>query len=209
MTIKKMTLLVSALAALVAFAAPAAASAHLQWYTDPGNTLLSGSHELHLAGELSTSIPETGFVEESCPVTFKGTASNSGTEEAAAGVINEGSVNGGGECATNLSGLGCNVNQVGLNFGANGWTLTTATPDHVAIDSITFTQHYSARCQELGIPAEVPTAGSVEGTLTNNVGPNGEDCVSFEEAGGLAVEGGGPAVTLDGELCIALPLTLQ
>jgi hypothetical protein len=163
---------------------------------------------LHLAGELSTSIPETGFVEESCPVTFKATASNSGPEGAAAGVINEGNINGGGECATNLSGFGCNVSDVGLSFG-EGWTLTTATPDHVAIDGITFTQHNNARCQELGIPAEVPTAGSVEGTLTSNVGPNGEDCVSFEEAGGLAIEGGGPAVTLDGELCIALPLTLH
>jgi len=206
---KKM-ILTSALAALVAFAAPAAASAHLGWYesASPEDVTLEGNAELHLVGELATSTP-TGFVEELCPVTFSGVASNTGPEGAAHGVLTGGNINGGGGCETNLSPFGCNVEEVSLNFGANGWTLTTATPDHVTIDNITLTNHWSAACQAFGFPPTVSTTGSIEGTLTNNAGPNGEDCVSFEEAEGLAVEGGGPAVTVDGELCISLPLTLH
>jgi hypothetical protein len=209
MTIKKMMLFASALAALVAFAAPAAASAHLQWYTDPGNVLLEGEEELHVVGELSTSVPASGLVNELCPVTFTGTASNTGPEGAAHGVLNGGNVNEGEECATNVSFAGCNVEEATLNFGTSGWTLTTSTPDHVTIDNATFTNFYTAGCAAFKIPHVVPASGSVEGTLTNNAGPNGEDCISFEESTGLAVEGGGPAVTLDGEVCITLPLTLH
>lgn len=210
MTIKKMMLLASALAALVAFAAPAAASAHLQWYTDPGDTLLSGTADLHIVGNLSTSVPETGLENKSCPVTFTGTASNSGPGGAAHGVIESGSVS--GPCETNLSAFGCNVESVTLNFGANGWTVTTETPDHVIIDNVTFTNHYSEACGAFEIPPAVPAAGSVEGTLTPEPNANNEDCVVFEEAGGMAVEtlsGPGPAVTLDGEVCITQPLTLH
>jgi len=200
------------LAALVAFAAPAAASAHLQWYeSGEPDVLLEGEAELHVSGELSTSVPSTGLVNELCPVTFTGTASNTGTEGAAHGLLTGGNVNEGGECQTNLSGLGCNISKASLSFGT-GWTLTTATPDHVTIDNATFTNFYNKKCQELGIPAVVPAKGSVEGTLTNNVGPEGEDCISFEEAGGLNVEtlsGPGPAVTLDGQVCISAPLTLH
>jgi len=210
MSIKKMMMLAMSLAALVAFVAPAAASAHLEWYESatPEDVTLEGTAELHVVGELSTSLP-SGLVNEPCPVTFLGTASNTGPEGAAHGVLTEGNVNGGGECETNLTPLGCNIESVSLNFGANGWTLTTATPDHVIIDNATFANHYSAGCEAFGIPRFVPASGSVEGTLTNHAGPNGEDCISFEEAGGLAVEGGGPAVTLDGEVCITLPLTLH
>jgi hypothetical protein len=210
MNMLKKMMLTSALAVLVAFAAPAAASAHLQWYeSGEPDVLLEGEAELHLAGELGTSIPSMGFIEELCPVTFTATASNTGTEGAAHGALTGGNINEGGECATNLSSFGCNVEAVSLNFGTSAWTLTTATPDHVAIDNITITKHYSAGCQAFGFPSAVPTAGSLEGTLTNNAGPNGEDCISFEEAEGLAIEGGGPAVTVDGELCVTLPLTLH
>jgi hypothetical protein len=207
--LKKM-MLISMVAVLAAFAAPAAASAHLEWYesASPEDATLEGNAELHLVGELATSTP-TGFVETLCPVTFAGVGSNSGPEGAAHGVLTGGNINGGGGCETNLSPFGCNVEEVSLNFGANGWTLTTSTPDHVALDNITITKHYNAGCEAFGLPRFIPTAGSLEGTLTNNAGPNGEDCVSFEEAEGLAVEGGGPAVTVDGELCISLPLTLH
>jgi len=212
MSIKKMMMLAMSLAALVAFAAPAAASAHLEWYESatPEDVTLEGEAELHIVGALETSVPSTGLVNVSCPVTFSGTASNSGPEGAAHGAITEGSVNEGGECATNLSFAGCNITKVSLNFGEKGWTLTSATPDHVIIDDATFVNHYNSVCQNVfGLPSTVPATGTVEGTLTNNAGPNGEDCVSFEEAGGLAVEGGGPAVILDGEVCITLPLTLH
>jgi len=210
MTSKKMFLLASGLAALVAFAAPAAASAHLQWYTDPGDVLLEGEEELHVVGNLSTSVPGTGLEIKSCPVTFRGTASNSGPGGAAHGVLTSGSFS--GPCETNLSAFGCNAESVSFNFGANGWTLTTETPDHVKIDNLTFTNHYTAPCQAFGIPPAVSTAGSVEGTLTEEPNANGEDCIFFEEAGGIAVEteeGPGPAVTLDGEVCITQPLTLH
>src|SRR4051812_4393942 len=125
MSIKKMMMLAMSLAALVAFAAPAAASAHLEWYesASPEDVTLEGNAELHIVGELETSVPSTGLVNELCPVTFAGTASNTGSGGAAHGVISEGSVNGGNGCATNLSFAGCNITSVGLNFGANGWTL--------------------------------------------------------------------------------------
>src|SRR4051812_10263272 len=152
--LKKM-MMISALAALVAFAAPAAASAHLQWYESGSpDVLLEGEAELHLVGELSTSIPSTGFVEELCPVTFSAVGSNTGAEGAAHGALTGGSINGGGECETNLSGFGCNITEVSLNFGANGWTLTSATPDQVTIDNLTFVTHNNSVCQStFGIPS--------------------------------------------------------
>jgi hypothetical protein len=209
MSIKKMMMLAMSLAALVAFAAPAAASAHLQWYeSGEPDVLLGGEAELHVVGELSTSVPEKGLVNELCPVTFTGTASNTGPEGAAHGLLTSGNVNHEEECKTNLSFAGCNISKATLNF-TNGWTLTTATPDHVIIDNATFTNFYSEACKAFGVPPIVPASGSVEGTLTNGAGPNGEDCISFEESTGLAIEGGGPAVTLDGEVCITLPLTLH
>jgi len=210
MNMLKKMMLASVLAALVAFAAPAAASAHLQWYESGfPDLLLEGETELHLVGALATSIPSTEFIEELCPVTFSAVASNSGSEGEARGVITAGKFNGGGECATNLSFAGCNLTEVGVNFGEIAWTLTTVTPDQVAVHYLTFIRHYSAACQIFGIPSRLPTAGSLKGTLTSNAGPEGEDCISFEEAEGLAVEGGGPVVTVDGELCISLPLTLH
>ena len=204
MSIKKMMLLASALSAIVAFAAPAAASAHLEWYTDPGNVTLTGTAQAHFVGELQTSVPASGLVNEFCPVTFAGSASNNAN--GAHAFITEGSVE--TPCPTNLSAFGCEVEEVTFNLGENGWTLTTTTPDIVQIHEVTFTNVNTAPCAAFGLPHEVSTAGTISGTLTAEAGPEGEDCVDFNEEGGLKLEANNVNVRLEGQLCLALPLTL-
>ena len=207
MSIKKMVLLASALAALVAFAAPAAASAHLEWYVsaEPEDVTLTSPAEAHFVGELQTSVPASGLVNEFCPVTFAGAASNNAN--GAHAFITEGSVE--TPCPTNLSAFGCEVEEVTFNFGENGWTLTTTTPDIVEIHEVTFTNVYTPPCANFGVPHEVSAKGTVTGTLTNEVGPKGEDCVDFNEEGGLKLEANGANVRLEGQVCLTLPLTLN
>lgn len=211
MSIKKMMLLASALAALVAFAAPAAASAHLEWYeSGTPDVTLEGTATAHFVGNLQTSVP-SGLVNESCPVTFVGKASNNAN--GAHAFIEEGNVS--TPCPTNLSAFGCEVAQVKFpaleeEGGGGSWTLTTTTPDIVQIHEVTFTNVYTEACAAFGIEHEVSAEGTVTGTLTNEAGPNKEDCVDFNETGGLKTETVPPEeVTIEGRVCLTLPLTLN
>lgn len=212
--LKRMILLASALAALVAFVAPAAASAAApEWYTDPGDvTLAEGEEEaIHIVGELTST---AGFESGPCAVTFTGVAENE--NGMAGGAITAGNIKNTESCNTSLP--GCTfIGHVNLN-GTNSWPITgveiTGEPG-IEIREATFTNTYSEFCQTTyGVPAEVSATGTATGIVTTELNQNGESCVTFDNhPDDMVVEVGGvhttTAVDIDGEVCVTAPVTLH
>lgn len=212
MSFKRMILLASALGALVAFVAPAAASAAApEWYTDPGNVTLAGNEAVHIKGELTST---AGFGSGPCAVTFTGTAKNEAGM--AGGSITAGNINNTESCNTSLP--GCTfIGHVNLG-GGNSWAVTgievTGEPG-IEIQNATFTNTYSSFCQTTyGVPAEVSATGKATGIVTPELNENNESCVTFDNhADDMVVEVGGvhttTAVDIDGEVCVTAPVTLR
>jgi hypothetical protein len=206
MSFKKMMLLASALAALVAFAAPAAASAHLEWYVTetPEDVTLTGEQALHVEGELLTSVGAPapfGVNQGPCQFTFTGTAFN-GAEGAEAEIeTGSSTVSPTNPCPSGF-GAACSIENVG--FGGFPWHVSTETPDTVIIEEAEYTNTYSPGCTAL--PHEVTASGSLEGELTTVRNANGEDCINFVNAGPLFAST--TPLYVNGEVCITQPLTL-
>jgi hypothetical protein len=205
MSIKKMLLLLSALAAFVAFAAPAAAQAESAWTSN--GVLIGGPEEqttVEGTGTLQTQAVGSPLVS-TAEVHVHGFLWNGGVH--GEGVIDEFVITPG---TTNLP--GCSFNGTNSTKGGNEgreeeWpiTLTTENPETgthgVDISNVTFANDYSEFCQKTyGLPARVPASGTVSGDYNNATG-----CIEFIQAGSLAVEGGGPAITLNGQVCLEDP----
>lgn len=206
--LKRMILLASALAALVAFVAPAAASAAApEWYTDPGDVTLAGQEEIHIVGNLTST---AGFGSGPCAVTFTGVAENE--NGMAGGAVTAGNINNTESCNTSLP--GCTfIGHVNLN-GTNSWPITgveiTGEPG-IEIREATFTNTYSSFCQSTyGVPAEVSATGTATGIVTTEPNQNGESCVTFDNhPDDMVVENTTTAVDIDGEVCVTAPVTLH
>jgi hypothetical protein len=211
MNVKKMLLLVSAVVALVAFAAPAAAQA-AYWYTDPGEGLL-GTEEEKLTfdgtGELSTTV--TGVTIGPAVVHLHGDIWNDFTTEMGEGAITDFVITApAGGIPTNLP--GCTATTATNNTtDAEGnpfeeWPITLSTPVEegkpagVAISNITYTDHFNHQCQTFGLPATLPVAGTLTGSISS-----GSDCILFVAAGDLQTENGSDDVATNGEVCLTDP----
>jgi hypothetical protein len=185
MTLKKMLLLASAVMALVAFAAPAAASAD-QWYTDPGEVLIGGSG----AKDDVTLTANLTFTQGSISV---GACVASITAELwNAGGVATGETIGiwiapGPGCVVKVGGTPiCNIENV--EIGAGHVNTSGAAID---IESVFFFDKFSEGCA-------IGQEGGAEGTLTGTWEAGGH-CIVFNEDGDLQNESG--EVTVDGTLC--------
>ncbi|HSK38779.1 MAG TPA: hypothetical protein VK943_03340 [Arenibaculum sp.] len=195
MTIKKMLLLLSAVAAFTAFAAPAA-KAESWWTTDPGGGVLPGPGNPTTftgTGDLSTT---RGFTTGPAEVHVHGFLWNG--PEHGEGVIVGLDIT--GPVPTTLPGCtaeATNNTEIGAEWSL---TLETEAESAIEIEDATFTNHYSQFCQETyKLPATVPATGDVTGTYNNET-----RCIEFVNDEGLAVEGtGGTAkIALNGEVCL-------
>jgi hypothetical protein len=214
MTIKKMLLLVSAMAAIAAFTAPAAAQA-AYWYTDhlpSGPETLLGNEEEALTvdgtGELSSTV--TGVITGPAVVHFHGDIWNDFTTQMGEGAITDFVITAPvGGIPTNLP--GCSATATNSTTDAEGnpleeWPITLSTPVEpgqpagVAISNVTFTNHYNHQCQTFGLPATAPAAGTVTGSIAS-----GSDCIRFVNAGDLETENGLDTVAINGEVCVTDP----
>lgn len=156
-----------------------------------GSTPISSPQELHVEGELSsTVIGGGGLVSGPCEVTFVGEAENvNGMAHATitGGTIQE-------ECETNVP--GCTIAPTLENFPwtATGTEITEAPGLEIATP--TFTNHYSAGC-----PVPISTI-ETEGIATGLVEESG--CLSFEgHLDDLFLEAPLPSLTNDilGGIC--------
>jgi hypothetical protein len=199
MTIKKMLLLVSAVAALVAFAAPAAAQA-ADWHTDPGGKKLGSEEEKQTfdgTGELSSTV--TGVVTGPAVVHVHGNLWNGAHGE---GEVTEFKITvPEGGIPTNLP--GCSATAATNSTEGEGgaiWPITMTKKEAIHIEEVTFTNHYNHQCQTFGLPATAPAHGTATGSYTNATG-----CMDFVNAGSLTTEDGLDDVALNGEVCLTDP----
>lgn len=214
MSIKKLVLLASALAAMVAFAVPAVSSATVpQWYDhNTGSEPLEEGEErpLHIEGSLSSKTI-AGPTSGPCNVTFTGVAEN--VAGMAAGRVTNGNINGTAACAVPAI-PGCTF-EGHVNF-AKPWPITGVSVTNqtgIEIKEATFTNTYNAVCQAAGLPATVNASGTATGILTAN-SVNGESCATFNgHKDDMFVEvGGNPTATevdIGGNVCVTKPLTLK
>jgi hypothetical protein len=192
MTLKKMLLLASAVMALVAFAAPAAASAD-QWHTDPGNVLVGGAAEpdhVTLTGNLKAT--QGGISLGSCATTLTAELWNESgvaTGEAVSFTFATGPgcvVKAGETTICNIENIEAGVGHINTNGTA------------IDIENVFFLQHFSEGCA-------IGEEGGAFGTLTGTWEVGGH-CIVFSNSGDLQNERG--PVTMDGVLCNAA-LTLN
>ena len=184
MTIKKMLLLAASAMALVAFAAPAVASAD-QWYTDPGNVTVTEDH-FWLHGHLNATVPALG-AELTCDITAHITINN-----------------GGGHANVEIDEVVLDAPAAGCH-GVFGGVLTCeitagvagAGEVHVNGTSLEVTNAFFLN--ELEGCAATEEAGA-SGTLTGTFN-NATSCVDFANSGDMTVPGLGAAVFVDGSLC--------
>jgi len=190
MTIKRMLLLLSAMAAFVAFAAPAA-QANPEWYNE--GVTIAGSETVEASGPI-TSEALGGAFKTPAEVDFHMFLSN--PEGHAHGVIDEATITvAEGGNPTNLP--GCSL-VAGTTTASpeNPWTVTTATTDpEVTIDNVTFQNHYSSGCAAFGVPSTTAAAGQVTGTVEG-------ECIVLNKSGDLKNEANAQPVTLTGEVCL-------
>ncbi len=194
MTIKKMLMFASAIAALVAFAVPAVASA-AEWYVDPGGNVANKTTlnaDTNVTGTGRLSFTAGGLESGPCNVDFAATITNMGGNAKA--VINSFTIT--TPCPTNLSFLGCEVESASNNTeeGAE-WGVSTEG-DTATIEGVSFTNHYNSACQGLGVPAEATAEGNAVGEIETGTG-----CIKFENAGELESAVIGPG-ELNGQVCI-------
>lgn len=218
--LKKLTLLAMAVGALIAFAAPATASASPDLFWETGSDALGGTtatgDEVHFTGTLSST---KGALKISCEATANVRLWNDGTL-GAHGEVNSLTLTadpvGTSGCTVAVTVAGpphvyvdvtnCHVNATaGFNTASKFWTVTTSsngTNHLVKIDHAEFTNEFvGAGClQHLGIPSgfKVSDTGDAEGVA----GSNG-DCIVFNNSGTFV---GGS--TIDGSLCATGDLRL-
>jgi hypothetical protein len=185
--LKKMMLLAAAVTALVAFAAPAAASAD-QWYTDTlGGEETVTEDEVHFQGTLTATAPGTALT---CGVTAVVDVSNPGGvatgETTSAAILAPATgcqgVFGGGLFSCPITNGIASAGHINVATGATG----------VEIEEASFIDFFPSTC-----PAG--TVIAAEGPLTgtwNNTG----SCIEFSNDGDLETPTG-TAVTVDGRLC--------
>jgi hypothetical protein len=174
--LKKMMLLATAIAAIAAFVAPAAAQASLDW--DSTGTI-EGSGKL---GSLST----TGLESGPASVEFAGQVE----EGSSTGSITEFNIN--GPFSTNVT--SCTAEGT-VNEATLPWEVHLETTDTMTITNVTFINHYTgAGCAPAGVPSTVRVEGDVTLTLT---GSNSADVDSKSDFEDLCVEGTNCGVRVD------------
>lgn len=195
MTIKRMLLLLSAMAAFVAFAAPAA-QASGQFWTGTGGPLgdETEAHTFEGSGFLSSSTG--GLVTGPCEVHAHGFLWNGA--EMGEGYIDSFEITATHEkpCKTNFTvSLNCVLATASSSASeANPWPVTLTTNGKVDISNVTFTNRYTG-CEALGIPDNFPISagGTATGTAENEE-------ITFVNAGHLKKHLDGGAVTIDGSV---------
>jgi hypothetical protein len=182
MTIKKMLVLAASAMALVAFAAPAAASA------DSWNTPAM----YHLTGHLNATVP-AAEAEFTCDVTATVNLFNNEVTEQAEGEVESATGAGGTEgCHGVFSGgaLTCGISEVFLTGG------------HITTDATTGVHVEEASFRDI-LPGCVATeeagaAGDLTGQFSNK-----DHCIHYENSGDLLtiIKGNVVEVFVDGKLC--------
>jgi hypothetical protein len=195
MTMKKMLLLASMALAAIAFAAPAAAQANLQWYVESPEEVLEGEAEFSATGVITNEALGGVFSTGPAAVDFSGVLYNE--EGKGHGTITQGTITG-TNIPTNL-GPTCVVTAATIASGID-WTITTSTTDpEITIDNATFLNHYSSGCAAFGVPSTVSAQGDVTGTVKNGVN---KACIVLNKSGDMKNEVTAGTVTLTGEVCI-------
>jgi hypothetical protein len=182
MTIKKMLVLAASAMALVAFAAPAAASAD-SW---------SETGMFHLTGHLNATVPAIG-AEFTCDVTATVNLFNNEETNEAEGEVESATGAGGTEGCHGIFGGGaltCGISNVFLTGG------------HISVDATTGVHVAEASFFDI-LPGCVATeeAGAA-GDLTGQFS-NADHCIHYENSGDLVtvIEGNVVPVFVDGKLC--------
>jgi len=210
--LKKMMLLAMAVGALVAFAAPATASAspNLSWET--GSNVLGSTKATGDAVTFTGTLTSTkGALKISCNASSVVDLWNDPTlgahgEVTSLSLTADPVGTAGCTVAANLGSgyvdiANCHVDGSTSNFP---WTVTTGVSGanhHVTIDKAKFTNKFTgAGCATIGIPNNFEV--SDEGNATGVVGSGG-DCIVFNNSGTFT---GGS--TIDGEICATGDLRL-
>jgi len=183
MTIKKMLVLAASAMALVAFAAPAAASAD-SW-TEEGM--------FHLTGHLTFTLGGTGGPEFTCDVTATVELSNNEETGEAEGEVESATGAGGTEGCHGIFGGGaltCSMSEVFLTGGHINVDATTGV--HVEEFSLLYIMPGCAATERAG------WAGDLTGQFSN-----ADHCIHYADSGDLATIIGGNVVPVlvDGKLC--------
>lgn len=183
----KLLMLVTAVLAAAALAAPAAQAEEF-WYQEPGEVLVGGESEaveFEAVGEISTSV--SGFATGPCEISTSGYLWN-GPEGAEAEIV-EGT---GGECATNIP--GCFAEK--LTYHNQPWTFKALGKGKVAIEGMTVTHHYSPICLLWIFSKTTSAAGTA--TVDKAFKP---DCFVYFAEGHIKTEPGNAPVVFAGEFC--------
>ncbi len=168
MTIKRMLLLLSAMAAFAAFVAPA--QANVFWTSDgnteQGTTLPNEEEPTVIQGRGPiTSTSESGLVSGACNTSGSGMVWNGSETEMGEGQVTDFNIT--TPCATNVPSCTL-VNATASAEPENAWPVTLTTTDTVDIYNVTFTNTYEgAGCALAGVPHQVSATGTVTGTLEN------------------------------------------
>ncbi|HEV7769987.1 MAG TPA: hypothetical protein VGO66_04915 [Solirubrobacterales bacterium] len=193
--IRKMMLLTGMALALVAFAAPAVASAEL-WYSQETEEPLPEETESEVGaytakGMLTLTL---GGLTTPCEVELAGFLWNDetvGTGSVLSLTLLK-------ECQTNI--MACKVEKLTApGLPENPWKLKITALNKVDVSNITMQYHYTAGCEPfIGKPnLTTSVAGTAKSTFNNNF-----SALEWNEAGELKQESNGAAVKLDGELKI-------
>jgi hypothetical protein len=194
MTMKKMLLLASMALAAIAFAAPAAAQANLQWYTESPEEVLEGEAEFSATGSITNEWLGGAFTTGPAAVDFSGNLYNE--EGKGHGTITSGTIT----TANIPTNLGPTCVATSGTIGSVDWTITTSTTDpEITIDNATFLNHYSPGCAAFGVPSTVSAQGDVTGTVKNGVN---KACIVLNKSGDMKNEITGSSFPLTGEVCI-------
>src|SRR3954452_223076 len=183
MTIKKMLILAASAMALVAFAAPAAASAD-SWNEEG---------MFHLTGHLNATVGGTGGPEFTCDVTATVNLFNSEETGEAEGEVESATGAGGTAGCHGIFGGGaltCEISEVFLTGG------------HISVDATTGVHVEEASFLDILPGCAATEKAGAAGDLTGQFS-NEDHCIHYADSGDLATIIGGEVVRglVDGKLC--------
>lgn len=182
--LRKMLLVVSAMAALAAFAMPAAAQAE-EWHVN-GKAQTETKQTKFGAGISETIFGFTVGIE----IYFYMSTDNISSTANGAVVSAERFPQ-----STNLP--GCAVELATNSTEASETWPVMGTGEHgISISNIEVTNYYSSGCAKYGIPSETTHVGTLTATYNNET-----ECLEMEKAGDLTTTGGGVPVLYSGQLC--------
>jgi hypothetical protein len=151
--------------------------------------------------EFTGPLTATGaLVSGPCTVHIEATIDNGGPGGTGAGVINHVEITTPGEgCPTSVTPLNnCRFGDATNTTTTEGaeWPIAATGEGVVDISNVSFTNHYSAPCAELGVPSTMTAEGELETTYNNE-----SECFELNESGPLATNPNLGPIVVDGEAC--------